>query len=210
MGNRLEELGQSREKLVSVAEAMIGAKADCTDNDPPGARGWSAWRMGTRRLREVNLVDDGWEKDETDQVSSVLNRNLGVRIVVSNTNDCTGIEEVGRNPQNRSKKGAATDRMIQQNQGSFMDILDATTNIIPLHSDSTMPGAIVTWYYCVYCEGDDFRTELSCPSSVENGFFAGFIERIFIIDSSNDGTHPTRRLNDDETVTEFEIPVTRK
>ena len=56
----------------------------------------------------------------------------------------------------------------------------------------------------------DFRTELSCPSSVENGFFAGFIERIFIIDSSNDGTHPTRRLNDDETVTEFEIPVTRK
>ena len=61
--NRLEELGVTRDELLEVVDAMVSARADCTSNDPPGAPGWSSWRMGTRRLREVKIVQEDLEKN---------------------------------------------------------------------------------------------------------------------------------------------------
>ena len=211
VSNRLEKLGLTREDLVDVVEAMVGAKAGCTDNDPPGARGWSSWRMGTRRLREVTLIKDGWEKDETDQISGVLNKTFGIRIAVSNTDDGTGIDDGCHFPQNTCQKGAATDRAIHSNE-SFMEALDASLKAIPLRPGQRAPGPIVMWYLCVYCEGDEFRAELSCPDGVDSGFFTGFVERIFLIDSEEGGGGVVRRRIDDDggDGSEFDIPVSRK
>ena len=211
VNNRLEELGQTRERLVEVVEAMVGAKADCTDNDPPGSRGWSAYRMGTRRLREETLIVEGWVKDDTDQIASVLNKRLGIRIAVSNTDDGTGVDEEGVFPQNRSRKGAATDRAVQTNQGSFMDILDAAMKVVPLRPTAKTPGPIVTWYLCVYCEGDEYRAELSCPIDVDAGFFTGFVERIIIVGPGfGEGDPIRRRTDNDNDGSDFDIPVRRK
>jgi hypothetical protein len=207
--NRLDQLRLKREKLLEVVEAMVGAKAECTDNDPPGSRGWASYRMGTRRLREVTLVEKGWEKDDTDQIASVVNRKLGIRVAVSNTDDGTSLDEEGRIPQNRSKKGAATDRAIQANQGSFMHILDESLNVVPLNQAQQPSRSIITWYLCVYCEGDEFRAELSCPDGMDGGFFTGFVERIFIIGPESGGGALVRRRADDGGP-EFDIPVTRK
>jgi hypothetical protein len=55
VANRLDELHLKWDRLSEVIEAMVRAKAECTDNDPLGSRGWSAYKMGTRRLREVTL-----------------------------------------------------------------------------------------------------------------------------------------------------------
>jgi hypothetical protein len=209
VNNRLDQLGLKLPKLLEVVDAMVGAKAECTDNDPPGSRGWSSYRMGTRRLREVTLVEDGWEKDDTDQIASVVNKKLGIRIAVGNTDDGTGIEEDGRFPQNRSKKGAATDRAIQAGQGSFMDILDESLNVVPLNPSARPPRAIVTYYLCVYCEGDEFRAELSAPDGVDGGFFTGFVERIFLA-SPGSGDDGLRRRRPDDGEPDFDIPVTRK
>ncbi|MEQ1865877.1 MAG: hypothetical protein ABL996_14665 [Micropepsaceae bacterium] len=208
VGNRLEQLGLTKDQLEEVVDAMVAARADCTDNDPPGARGWSAWRMGTRRLREILLSVEGWEKDDSDQISSVMNRQLGIRIAVSNTDDGTGVDENDRYPQNRSRKGAATDGAIQRNQGSFLAVLDASLNVVQMRLRSPSP-LIVTWYLCVYCEGDEFRAELACPSAVEGGFFSDFKERIFL-GSSDDGKGKFERLEDGDETPEFEIQVTRK
>src|SRR3984885_9995799 len=174
VGNRLEELGIDRIKLRDIRDAMVSARADCTQNDPPSAPGWSSWRMGTRRLREVMLREKHWEKDETDQISAVVNQKLRIRIAVANTDDATGLEIEGHLPQNRSKKGAATDRVIQANQGSFMDKLDASLTVVPLKGKTAPSGPIKTWYLCVYNEGDTVRSELSCPSGLDNGFFTDF------------------------------------
>jgi hypothetical protein len=57
VGNRLEQLGVSKGKVIEVIEAMVSARADCTPNDPPGSHGWSSYRMGTRRLREEFLTE---------------------------------------------------------------------------------------------------------------------------------------------------------
>jgi hypothetical protein len=209
VANRLDELGLTLESLIEVVEAMVRAKAECTDNDPIGSQGWAAYRMGTRRLREVTLTQEEWEKDDTDQIASTLNRKLGIRVAVSNTDDATGVDEEGREPQNRSKKGAATDRAIQSNQLSFMNVLDASLNVIPLDRLRQKPSSIVTWYVCVYSEGDEYRGELACPIGIEAGFYTGFVERIFLKGKDpGDGGAARRRSGGDGP--EFDIPVTRK
>jgi hypothetical protein len=212
VNNRLERLGVTREKLLEVIEAMLAARADCTPNDPPGARGWSSWRMGTRRMREEFLVEDGWERDETDQISSIVNKKLGVRIVVANTDNATGIDHEGYIPQNSSKKGTVTDRAVHANQMSFMDKLDESLNVVTLKTSAKAFGPIITFYLCVYNEGDEFRAELSCPVGLDGGFFTDFVERIFLNSSDDGDGGPVRRRagGDDDGGSEFDIPVTRK
>jgi hypothetical protein len=212
VANRLEQLGVTRDNLFEVVDAMISARADCTTNDPPGAPGWSSWRMGTRRLREVMMTQDDWEKDEIDQISCVQNRNLGIRIAVANTDDATGLDLDNCIPQNRSKKGVATDRVVQANQMSFMEVLDASLKVVRLKLTTRASGPTITWYLCTYCEGDEVRAELSCPAGLDNGFFTEFIERILIIGPEDGDDIPVRRrgVDDDDSGSEFDVPVTRK
>ena len=160
--NRLHVLATSHEKALEIVSAIVAARADCTDNDPFGSRGWRGWQMGTRRLREVHIDSDGWERDDTDQVPAIINKRLGIRIVVCNTDDGTAIEN--SKPQNRHKKGSATDRAIDANQGSFLNRLDESVSVISIAKRrSPGTGAILTYFLCVYAEGDDIRAELSCP-----------------------------------------------
>jgi hypothetical protein len=211
VGNRLEKLFQlKREQLLEVAEAMFRAKADCTPNDPPGSQGWSAYKMGTRRLREITLSIEGWEKDDTDQIPSVVNKSLGVRIVVANTDDATGVEGDSRIPQNRSQKGAATDRVVHVNQLSFMAALEESLKVVPLKKSAAPSGRIITWYLCTYSEGDEFRAEISAPKVVEDGYFVDFYERIFLTNDGSDGEIVRRQPGDSGDGSDFEISVTRK
>jgi hypothetical protein len=212
VGNRLEKLFRlTRDQLLEVVEAMVRAKADCTPNDPPGSRGWSAYKMGTRRLREITLVEKGYEKDDADQIPGVINKSLGIRLVVANTDDATGIEQDGRIPQNRSRKGAATDQVVQANQLSFMKALDESLRVVPLKkAGEVSAGQIITWYICTYGEGDEFRAEISCPKVIEDGYFADFYERIFLTQDDGGGGEVVRRSGDDGDGPDFEITVTRK
>jgi hypothetical protein len=211
VGNRLEELHLTREQILDVVDAMVSAKADCTPNDPAGAPGWSAWRMGVRRLREVVGTQDGWEKDEVDQIPGVINKELGIRLTVANTDDATGLKLEDRRPQNWSRKGAATDRIMQVNQGSFMGALEESLKVVQLKPTPKEYRPIVTWYICTYCEGDEFRAELSCPAGLDNGYFTDFIERIVIVGSEAGDEAPVRRRKTGEDDgSEFDVPVTRK
>lgn len=95
---RLSDLGVTQEQLLEIVHAMVGAKAACTDNDPPSAPGWSSWRHGIRRSREV-LRPHGWLIDDGDQLSCIVNHSLGMRITVANTDDATGIGSPEAVPQ---------------------------------------------------------------------------------------------------------------
>jgi hypothetical protein len=166
--------------------------------------------MGTRRLREVKRSQKGWTKDDTDQIASVLNADLGIRIAVANTDDGTGMDDPTRFPQNRSKKGAATDRAVQVNQqGSFMSVLDESLKVVPLRPTQKAKIA-TTWYLCVYSEGDAHRAELSRPVGLDGGFFTDFEERI-LIDLQRPDEGPARKRNTkDGDGSDFDIPVKRK
>ncbi len=207
VANRLEErFGLTREHLLSVIEKMVGVRRDCTRNDPAGSEGWSAYQHGTRWLRDV-LSDAGYVRDSADQIEAALNGKLGVKIVVANTDEGTGLEE--HSPQNRSKKGPATDRVIDANQLTFIDKLAEPASVVALRPNEA-PERIATYYLCVYHEGDEVRAELSCPVEVKGGFFADFVERIVIIGRDGDGTPVRRRDDGGDEGTEFEIPVIRK
>ncbi len=210
--NELERIGLSDEQVLEIVHAMAGARADATENDPPGAAGWSAWRMGIRRSREVTVHDKrfpDWERDETGQVSSVVNRKLGVRLLVSNTDDGTGIDAEDRFPQNRSKKGAATDRIVLSNQGVF-EFMEHAANVVAFPKAADAEQGTVSWYVCVYSEGEELRAEISCPIGIEGGFFTGFSKRIIILGGDGAGIDPVRSQKPDGEVVEFDIPVARK
>lgn len=210
---RLHALKISKAHLIEVIEAMVAAKAECTDNDPPSAPGWSSWRHGTRRAREV-FRPDGWLKDDTDQLSTIVNHSLGMRIAVANTDDATGIDSPLVCPQNRSKKGAATDRAIDLTQQSLFgpDRSDDDPVVVPFQPRERHSAQYATYYLCVFNEGDDVRAELSCPIQVTNGFFSGLNERIIIVGPAGWPPEPARKRDDgdDGSGSEFNIPVRRK
>lgn len=86
VGNRLADLGTSRELLIEIADAVVAARTESTENDPAGTRGYRGWQMGTRRSRELHIGrDDDWTKDDTDQIASILNKARGLKIVVCNS-----------------------------------------------------------------------------------------------------------------------------
>lgn len=207
--NRLEQLGLSKPLLLEAIRAMVAARNNCTENDPPSAPGWSSWRDGTRRLREV-LIPLGWKKDDTDMISSAFNEKLGIKVSVQNADASTGVEN--QTPQNSSQKGAATERIVEANgdQFEFRSILDQMPGVIPISSETRASTSGIThWYLCVFCEGDTYRAELSCPVQCVGGFFTKYSERIPIIDDQpDDGAKLRRDVPDDGG--EFEIPVIRK
>jgi hypothetical protein len=209
---RLSEFGITREQLVEIIQAMVAAKAECTENDPPSAPGWSSWRHGTRRAREV-FRSDGWLKDDTDQLPTIVKPSIGMRIAVANTDDGTGITSAGIYPQNRSRKGAATDRAIDLNQHTlFGDAGEDDGVVVKFKPRDTHTDAITTFYLCVFNEGDEVRAEFSCPILVENGFFMGFSERIILFGPGEWPPKIKTSKHDDDTGdgSDYDIPVRRK
>lgn len=206
VANKLDTVfGLSQAHLMEVVERMVAARNSCTDNDPPSAPGWKSWCDGTRRLREV-ARPLGWDKDEDGHISSVYDKERNIKIAVCNTDDGTGLKD--GQPQNRSRKGAATDRAVSGNQLTFDEKLEGTTNVIQMTAQSS--GGLVYWYLCVFCEGETVRAEISCPSFCENGFFKGFQERIILMGADGDGGGVRLRRGDPDDGSEFDIPVIRK
>jgi hypothetical protein len=206
VNNRLIDLGTNREFILEAIEAAVGAANESTDNDPNGTRGWRRWQMGTRRLREVHVGHEDWNRDDTDQIASIVDSRRGIRIVVCNTDDGTCIQDC--TPKNRSKKGSATDRAIDANQTSFMGILDES--IADILKRRPPDGSLMTYVLCIYHEADDIRAELSCAVETSGGFFEEFSERIFIVGGEAGEPDPVKRRGSDDGGSEFDIPVTRK
>jgi hypothetical protein len=163
-------------------------------------------KEGSRRLREIGRAK-GLQKAEIDQIPCVVDLKRKLRFSVSNTDDGTAIP-FPRIPQNCSKKGPGTDRVVTDNQGSLFDYLDAPIKVVPLSMARPQPGIIVSWFLCTYCAGDEIRAELSCPIGVQAGFFTDFMERIVLIGPEDAGASSRRVLPDDGP--EFDIPVKRK
>lgn len=210
VGNRLDGLATSTELMMLVIDAAVVARNECTDNDPSGTRGWRGWQMGTRRNREAHCSspDSDWQRDNTDQIASIVNEKRGIRIIVCNTDDGTCIES-GRGPRNRSKKGAGTDRVVDETQGSF-DFKPAESEKVVRFPTQSADDSIRTYYLCVYHEGDDIRAELSCAIEMECGYFRDFKERIFIVGGEAGEVAPIKKSADGDGPSEFDIPVKKK
>lgn len=198
---RLLELGLKKEQLVSIVKSCAAGHGGCTDNDPPGARGWESWRWGVRRARE-ELRPNGWEKDDTGNFSTVVNHERKIRLAILNADGGAGTRDCV--PQNRSRKGPNSERV-------------ATTNreLMPGAEDWPIPAGEIkqslddycTWHLCVNIERDEVCAELALLSDFVGGYFTGFIEKIIIVGPGEWIALPT---NEDDDYPDLEFEVARK
>jgi hypothetical protein len=174
---RLGQLGLTVDLLFQVVQACQAARGGSTDNDPPSAPGWLTWQMGTRRFREL-LRPLGWEKDDTENLSTVVNHALQVRIAVTNTDDGTGLPHL--TPSNKSRKGSCSEKAADQNAQmplplpGFMEAFEAQVRA------AAIPG-YATYFLCVYISGEEVRAELPYPIGFSAGHFRGWKERIIFL-----------------------------
>lgn len=203
--SRLKRLDLTFEDCMSVVEAMVAACNGGTDNDPPTARGWDAWRYGTRRFREVKRPD-GWEKDDQENLSTIVHPSAKFRIAVANTNEATGI--LNGTPKNKSAKGVGSERAVELNRQPPLPLPEFLEHFEKAKAAAARAGARI-WYLCVHIDGELVRAELSFPTTVEGGFLGDWEERIILIDPKGPVCESDRSSGDDYAP-DFDIPVRRK
>ncbi|CAJ4098311.1 Uncharacterised protein [Burkholderia pseudomallei] len=209
--SRLSQLGLTRDIVIEVVQACVAGYAGCTDNDPPGAPGYSSWRYGVRRSREL-LRPLGWLKDNTGGYATCLNREKKVRLAIMNADDGAGIPD--RVPQNRSKKGPNSERAAFNNKQVHQFALpDADDWPVPegevLVTDLS---EYATWHVCVFIKGDIVQAELSLLGDFDGGYASECLEKIILV-APGEWNTPIRDQNgsdDDDDLDAFPIEVTRK
>ena len=208
---RLRALRLSVQLLSEIVKAMVQAKAGCTPNDPPAAPCWLAWQMGTRRAREL-LRPLGWEKDDTDTWSVIVNHELRLKVVVVNSDAGTGLAI--RDPLNVARKGPKSSRSAYDNRQQVLDIAGFVEDL-RRREMSEQAKKYATWCLCAYIEGDVVRAELSQATVYTMGFVSAWQERIlFLPDGSlltGSVVPPVVNPHPDEDLTpDFPIEIRRK
>lgn len=202
--SRLRQLDLTFEECAQVVEAMVAAANGCTENDPPSARGWDSWRFGVRRWRDIKRPQ-GWLKDETENLSTVVHPDAKFRIAVSNTNEATGL--LAGRPDSRSSKGDGSKRAVDINRQPPLPIPEFEEEFERQLRAAAAARAHI-WYLCVFNDGENIRAELSKPARIESGHFVGWQERIILMDE--DGPVTERKTGTDDFGSDVEVTVRRK
>ncbi len=193
---RLNAFGLTKSELQQIAIKAITAKNGATTDHPPHAGGYFAYAEGTRALRETTLCKPGWEKDNTEGIASVINKELNIKIIYQNVDlSCSAIP-----PKAISGKGNASKRIVDN---GTMDCWEDLKNQFLVKEQYEV------WYLCVSSNEDEIRCELSRPFSIEQKQFEGFIERVYIF-TEDDFELITDEFDFDDNENDFNISITKK
>ncbi|MDZ4762465.1 MAG: hypothetical protein SGJ21_15485 [Alphaproteobacteria bacterium] len=193
---RLRELRMPKEALLETVRAAVAAYGGCTDNDPPGAKGYETYRIGTRHLRvEMLPLKNGWNRDDAGNLCSIRNDEIAVKVVILNTDDATG--DALRTPKNRREKGVEHERAIEGVSRFFLG----------MEPNEDIRHAI--WYLCLHINEDKVLAELSRPSAIDGGFIVAWEERIILVAPGGWGALDIG-ADDNDSGPELEIDVRRK
>jgi hypothetical protein len=158
-------------------------------------------------MREIGLLK-GFVRRDYDGIPCIVDESRNLRFTVANMDEGTGLEN--QQPSNRNKKGAATARLVHQNDDPFELIRKESLNVrakgLP-QKDSRLP---TYWHLCIFCDEDSVRAELSCPADYEGGYITQYHERIIIIGEGDENNLARATLPIDDGGEEFEIQVIRK
>lgn len=201
---KLSALGVTKSELIYVAQKAVMARNEAVSIDPINAAGQLAYIFGVRALREILLLK-GWQIDRTDNIEGTVNLDTGLKILYQNTeNACIPT----CNPKPISSKGNASQRMVN-NQPFLFGYMEEEARKLELEAEQKANSTV--WFLCVAADGDDIRVELSCPSSMHEGLFEDFHERIFLVKNGDwdniDNKEGVYDYIDDEDI---EINITRK
>lgn len=194
VSQKIARFGLTKDDLIEVAKRAVTAKNDATSLDPINAPGTLAYIYGTRALREILGLRGGWTPDRTDNIESVYNEELDIRIIYQNVDQaCRDIQ-----PKAISGKGKASKRLVD----------DSTPSLFPEHDlqESLQAPNKTVWYLCVSSNEEEISVELSRPREIEDSQFSDFLERIFLMSET-----VLEIFEDDEAeADDFEIKISRK
>jgi len=193
---RLEQLGLSKAALLDVVRAAAGSRRNATPFHPLSAGGQFSWIEGTAQLRRV-FVPHGWEICRRDNIESIFNEALGIKVVFQNA-DRAG--DPLSDPIAISKKGAGSARAVERGQYDLFPE-DKEKEAVEITA--------VPWMLFVSVAGDDVRAELSCPIAINDQRYDGFHERILLVQKGEWGD-PNPLAKDDGPPADYEVTVSRK
>jgi hypothetical protein len=196
----LRVFAATRDDLLGVVWAAVGARNDSVPDDPINAGGLFAYILGTRGVR-VLFRSKGWVIDRTDNIESVIHPDTGMRVIYQNTDTAS---QPSQSPKSISGKGSASERMVEQTY-LFPDMERA--RLAKLELDKKRENATV-WFLCVAVDEAGVWAEISRPRTIENNQFGEWIERIFLIQGGDLGAPQV--AGDDMPEQEYEIVVSRK
>lgn len=162
----------TRDEWIHVVREVVGARADSVEDDPRTTPGQFAYIHGTRNVRGL-LRSKGWLNFRHENIEAVEHPERDLKVIYQNVDIASAI----RDPRPISSKRSGSERFIDEYCGSLFseEELRAMTGT---HTGGITTGA---WYFCVSVNEEDVRAELSLPTGVIGGNFAGFAERIFIL-----------------------------
>lgn len=202
---KLDQFGLSLSEALRVVQAVVTAHNDAVGFDPNTAAGQFRYIYGTRTMREI-FCAKGWEVDREQGIESVYDPNEGVKIVYQSVDQACNEH---RPPKAVSEKGAASRNLVERSSTAYL-FPEMEEEDRAKEDEIAKRASATTWYFCVSIDGDDVRAELSLPYRIEDNNFAGFIERIFLIDGGEWAGSGIVDLDDDEPALEFEPIISKK
>lgn len=171
----LRKFGATRDELLTIVDAVVGARGMAVLDDPSSASGLFAYIHGVRQLRRV-FRQKGWEIERENNIEAVRDPATGMRIVYQNV-DMAGVAATSPRALNGKRDGSR--RQIDAAQGMLF-----TPSEIP-EAYRLPPGAFpLIYYFCVSVDttADDRQVgaELSMPRPFRGDNFSGFFERVLI------------------------------
>ncbi|AWW75169.1 hypothetical protein CD351_12095 [Erythrobacter sp. KY5] len=190
---RLHDFGLVRGQILAIADVAKAQAEDASPLMPKNAPGTLAYVYGVNELRN-QLLDGIWSVDRTQNIESVINRELGLRIGFQNVDHAC---DVTFPPMPRSAKGTAAEGMSGPTLFDYSGVEMGTPT-------GALTDGVPTYYVMV---GEDGSVELSHPI-ISDGAYTDFIERILIRGVGGDWSEEI----DPETgpISEFDVPVSLK
>lgn len=196
---RLTQLGTDKAELLEIVRAAVGARRNATPFHPLSAPGLLSWIEGTAQLRRIFCVK-GWEICRRDNIESIYSPELGIKIVFQNA------ERAGdplHDPLAANKKGAASARAVEFGQIEMFPEHEREKEMAAAELSAT------TWILFVQADGQTVRAEMSCPKAIYEDQYAGFHERILLLEGG-EWDVPMPLSDDGEPPVDYEVTVSRK
>ena len=187
---RIFELKLTRKGLNAVRQIARHYSGTANPFFPANAAGTFSYQYGVWALRE-QFVGKVWQVDRFGGVECIRNDKEKIRIGFCNV-DLTCDDE--HPPKPRSEKGAGAERATQSS------LFEGKEQVAQL--------PLGEWSFYYFMLDQDGKAELTWPV-VHGGKFAGFVERIYLHEGSDDEI-ANLSLDDGDVADGFDPQVARK
>ena len=164
---------------------------------PASAPGLLGWIHGVASLREL-LIPKGWELRHNENLEQVYNPNTGITIEFVNA---AVAGDPTQDPRSVNDRGPASRRAVDAAQPWLFD---------PEQYYENIEDDLKHWVLFVLVTEDWISIELACPKPLNEGQYAGFHQRILVVEPGELKDFINLEPDVSDRLSEINVEVTRK